>query len=288
MSDEGPPDDIMLAGEYFIAMQGMAMIRNVITDTPRARKRMAEVRHIVEHFGEFPQTLEFPVREYDVDGGYTHWAPSYDGPNPAIAREEPFVAAFLAGIPPGHALDAACGTGRHAATLASLGHKVIGVDATEAMLAVARTKVPSADFRTGRLEALPVDGASIDVLTCALALTHVDSLAPVIGEFARVLRPGGTAILTDIHPFMASTSSVAAFPAADGKRGVPFVLNRVHQVSEYVQAFVASGLTIAECIEPPVTEEMLPLFPAFAVYPDAVRDAFLDLPYLLIWRLVRA
>ena len=102
------------------------------------------------------------------------------------------------------------------------------------MLDLARAKVPGADFRIGTLEALPVEDASVDLVTCALALTHVPALRPVVGEFARVLRPGGRAILSDVHPFMAMTGGVAAFPAPDGARGVPYVENIVHQASEYV------------------------------------------------------
>jgi ubiquinone/menaquinone biosynthesis C-methylase UbiE len=280
-------DEVLLAGEYFLAVEGLAMMRSVITKPSQARPRVDEIRSIIERFDEFPQSLEFPVKEFDVEGGYSRWAASYDGPNPAIAREEPIVHAMLETLPRGVALDAACGTGRHAAKLAALGHTVIGVDATEAMLALARPKVPGADFRVGRLEALPVDDASVDAITCSLALTHVPDLRPVMREFARVLRPGGQAILSDIHPFMAGTGAVAAFPTADGERGVPYVVNIVHQLSEYVRAFTEAGLTIAECLEPEVNEEMLSAFPSFAALPEATRAAWIGLPYLLISRVFR-
>ena len=279
--------EILRAGEYFIAVQGLAMIRYMITDTPMARERMNDVRRIIDLFNEFPQSLEFPVTEYTVEDGYTRWAPRYDQANPAIEREDPLVREWLASIPQGIALDAACGTGRHAATLTDLGHAVIGVDATEAMLAIARAKVPSADFRLGQLEALPVDDASVDLVTCSLSLTHVERLEPVVQEFARVLRPGGRAIISDIHPFMAMTSGVAAFPTEDGSLGIPFVMNRTHHVSEYIQAFLGAGLLITACLEPAVTEEMLPRFPTYPAYPDATRQAFFDMPYLLIWQLAR-
>ena len=105
-------------------------------------------------------------------------------------------------------------------------------------------------------------------------------------EFARVLRPGGRAVLSDMHPFVAMTSGVAAFNP-DGKRGVRYVRNIVHGTSEYVQAFVAAGLRIVQCVEPPVTEAQLPVFPTWQTYPEATRDAFLDMPYLLIWQLER-
>ncbi len=277
------------AGEYFLGVEGLAIVRSILTDPRRAHVRVEEARGIVAKFEEFPQTLEYSVTEYDVEAGYTRWAPSYDGPNPAIEIETPIVRGMVEALPAGDALDAACGTGRHASMLAGLGWQVIGVDTTDAMMAIARQKAPSADFRRGRLEALPVDEGSIDLVTCALALTHVERLEPVITEFARVLRPGGQAILSDIHPVMAMTSSVAAFQEADGaKRAVPFVLNRPHQISEYVQAFLSAGLTIEACIEPEVDDSMLSRFPTYLALPEATREAFEGFPYLLIWRIKKS
>jgi SAM-dependent methyltransferase len=157
---------VLKVGEYFMAVEGLAMMRHIITDPERGRARGEDMRRIVENFDAFPQNLDLPVTEHDVESGYTKWAPKYDGPgNMAIEYEEPVVRALMNELPAGDALDAACGTGRHAAMLAQLGHRVVGVDATEAMLAVARTKVPEADFRRGALEALPVDDASVDLVT---------------------------------------------------------------------------------------------------------------------------
>ena len=175
----------LLAGEYFLAVEGLAMIRTCLTDPAATAPRVEELRGIVERLDEFPYSLAIPMTEHDVDDGYTRWAPTYDGPNPAIEAEEPIVHAMLDDAPRGTALDAACGTGRHAATLVERGYRVIGVDATEAMLAIAREKVGAAEFRPGRLEQLPVDDASVDVVTCALAL-----LEPGVAV-ARRTTPGG-------------------------------------------------------------------------------------------------
>jgi ubiquinone/menaquinone biosynthesis C-methylase UbiE len=193
----------------------------------------------------------------------------------------------LSGIPPGDALDAACGTGRHALLLAELGQRVTGVDATEAMLAVAREKMPAADLRLGQLDALPIDDASIDVLTCALALEHVRDIRPVFREFARVLRPGGRAVVSDMHPVWRLTGGVAAFPAETGSIGVPYVAGFTHQISEYAQAFLAAGFTLRACVEPLVDEATLAVFPSYRAHPDATRQAFLGLPMVVIWDLAR-
>ena len=81
--------------------------------------------------------------ERSVQHGYADWSKTYDRPgNPLIHLEETVLLPLLAGLPPGRALDAACGTGRVSARLAAAGHDVLGVDATPAMLERARAKVP--------------------------------------------------------------------------------------------------------------------------------------------------
>src|SRR3954447_13579267 len=187
--------DTVIAGHHFLGVEGLALIRFGLLDPAAVIPRVEEVIRIVETMDEFPNTLVVPMVRHEVEEGYTKWSRSYDGPNPAIEGEEVIVHPILESLATGDALDAACGTGRHAAKLHALGHRVIGVDTTRAMLDVAKAKVPDGDFREGRLEALPVDDASVDVITCSLALTHVPSLAPVMREFARVLRPGGTIVL---------------------------------------------------------------------------------------------
>jgi ubiquinone/menaquinone biosynthesis C-methylase UbiE len=278
----------LFAGHYLLAIQGLALIRNLI-DSGAAAPRMDEIRDIAARLDEFPFSMEIPLFEYDTDDGYTRWAPVYDGPNPAIEGEQPVVHGILETLPAGVALDAACGTGRHAAKLAALGHQVIGVDANEAMLELAAAKIPEADLRRGQLESLPVDDESVDLVTCALALTHVPDLDPVIREFGRVLRPGGTAVLSDMHPFVVmSGGSLAGFSSGDLTAGIPFVRNLTHQISDYLRAFKAAGLSIVDCIEPLFGEVQLRALPAYGLYPDASRQAFEGHPYLLIWRLARS
>ena len=281
--------DQFVAGQYFLAVAGMAAMRRILSRPSEGGPRIDEMKQIVAGFEEFPNDILIEVVEHDVDSGYELWAPIYDGPNPAIAAEEPVVHEMLAAVPRGHALDAACGTGRHAGHLASLGFETVGVDATAAMLAVARSAHPAVEFREGRLEALPVDDGSVDVVTAALAVCHAPDLGPVFDEFARVLRPGGTLVLSDPHPSTVLLGGVAGFrhPNADPTQGftMPFVPNLHHPLHTYVNAAIAAGLEIVECREPTITEEGLEANPAFAVLPDAVRQAFGGLPFVVVWRM---
>jgi arsenite methyltransferase len=81
--------------------------------------------------------------------------------------------------------------------------RVIGVDMTPAMVEKARATAASlglahVEFRAGRLEALPVDDASIDAVTSNCVINLVPDKRVVFAEAARVLRSGGRLVISDI------------------------------------------------------------------------------------------
>ncbi len=280
----------MTVAEYVLAVEGLAMARHILTRPDVMAERAREVAAIVAAQNTDLLASRISVASYDVQDGYTLWAPRYDTmSNAVIDAEAPIVDQLVRPLPPGVALDAACGTGRHAALLEGLGWQVIGVDATTAMLDLARAKVPGGTFYEGRLEALPVADESVDLVVCALALTHVEELAPVFTEFARVLRPGGHLVTTDLHPFVTETGLMAGFPTEDRDlagavpASVHFVPNLTHHAGDYVRAIVDAGLTVSGCVEPQLPTEELTMFPTWSTLPDATRQAYAGLPFLLVW-----
>jgi ubiquinone/menaquinone biosynthesis C-methylase UbiE len=93
--------------------------------------------------------------------------------------------------------DVGCGPGRVAAFMAERGLDVVGVDVSQAMLAVARTAHPHIEFEEGQLDALPIDTGVLAGAVCwySIIYTPPDRLVEAFGEMRRVLMPGGYLLL---------------------------------------------------------------------------------------------
>lgn len=111
-------------------------------------------------------------------------------------------AALLAMLPAEWTVaDLGCGTGQSTAALAPFVRRVIGVDQSTAMLKAAKKRtsgLENVELRQGSLEALPLEDGSADAALLLLALTYVSEPSRALAEMARVLRPGGRAVVVDL------------------------------------------------------------------------------------------
>jgi ArsR family transcriptional regulator len=99
--------------------------------------------------------------------------------------------------------DLGCGTGQVAAALAPFVKDVIAVDRSADMLQAAHRRlrdVANVDVRRGELEALPIQDGALDAATLLLVLHHLPDPAEALAEAARVLRPGGRLLISDMLP----------------------------------------------------------------------------------------
>jgi ubiquinone/menaquinone biosynthesis C-methylase UbiE len=237
---------------YLLGLEGIALLDAWAGDYDRAftEARLAEIRRLLDDEqlrdrGVLVEQVSAATVYEQVSAGY-----DADAGGGLFATDEPVVAEYIAGREPGVALDAACGTGRFAEFLARRGHRVIGIDGSPDMLAHARRRVPEAEFHVGELDRLPLPDGCVDVIVCALALDHVPHLDPVLAEFARVLRPGGDLVISDIHHELVTRGSAMT---ARGPAGEPRIAPSYrHQLGEYLRAALSHGLQVKRCEEPRV------------------------------------
>jgi ubiquinone/menaquinone biosynthesis C-methylase UbiE len=168
--------------------------------------------------------------------------------------EEAHVDQLLTGVAYTSVLDVGTGTGRYALKLARSGARVTAIDQSPQMLAqarqAARSEGLSIDFRQVALEdGLPFAADHFALLTCALMLCHIPDLVPTMREFARVLQPGGTLLITDFHPGSVHYGWRTAFRQA----GVRYVLpNMTHTRETYLQALAACELRLVTSLDLPM------------------------------------
>lgn len=237
-------------GELAISTAGVALRRATFTGSDQDAKAAIElIARAMAGLSNSPWSNGYELVEADASPGYGLIAGAYDrAGGPDIDAEQPAVWELFEGLSAGRAVDVACGTGRHLARLAELGHHVVGVDQSPEMLETARQRMPHARLCLGTMGRLPVRSASSDLTVCSLALEHEADPEPAVAELARVTRVGGRVLISDVHPFAILLDHQAQFESASGGR----VLIRAypHFHGRLLELFGRNGFVVEQCIEP--------------------------------------
>jgi ubiquinone/menaquinone biosynthesis C-methylase UbiE len=139
-----------------------------------------------------------------VRESFTRQAGIFTGDNSPFARR---FASPLAWIEPLDetmiVLDVACGAAHASEQAAPLVHQVVGIDITPALLAVGAERLAAAGIRNvilqqGDANALPFVDASFDIVVCRSSVHHFANPEVVLAEMARVCRPGGRVVISDM------------------------------------------------------------------------------------------
>jgi ArsR family transcriptional regulator len=123
---------------------------------------------------------------------------------PARAVEDALLR-LAPGVSHGRLLDIGTGTGRVLELLAPHFRQALGIDASKAMLALARSRLAHSGLthcavRQADMYRLPLGDASFDTAVLQMVLHYAEDPAGAVAEAARVLTPGGRLIVIDLGP----------------------------------------------------------------------------------------
>jgi SAM-dependent methyltransferase len=132
--------------------------------------------------------------------GHRMWAASYQtAPNPLLALESRLLPGILGPVSCRRVVDVACGTGRWTTRLAEWGADVAGIDFCAEMLDHAPRNVRTR-LLLGDAGCLPIRPGIADLTICSFAAAYFPDLQRAVLEMARIAKPRGRVIITDLHP----------------------------------------------------------------------------------------
>lgn len=155
------------------------------------------------------QSSTVSERRRAIQDAYDELAETYDDRRSDDPDGGGLLSAVTGRLPDGaRILDAGCGQGAPVAASLAGAFVVTGVDLSRGQLRLARENAPGTDLVQGDPTALPLATGVFDAVCAYFSVIHdpADEQGDVIAEFARVLRPGGLALLTVGHePWVGST-----------------------------------------------------------------------------------
>lgn len=146
-------------------------------------------------------------------------------------------------------LEIGCGTGKNTEFLQTKAKKLTGADFSEEMLGKAKEKIAAENVEFKQLdlrENWDFAKDSYDLITCSLALEHIENIDFVFAEARKVLRKGGRFYFGELHPFKQYAGTKARFETGAGVFELECF---IHHVSDYFSAAKKSGFEVIELKE---------------------------------------
>ena len=180
-------------------------------------------------------------------------------------------------------LDVGCGEGRFCRMLTKRGARTLGIDPTESLVEVARHRDPDGTYMIAKGEELPLDAASFDLVVSYVALVDIPGYSQAIAEMARVLRPGGRMVVSNLQAFCTSAMKGFQRDKEGNKLHLPVdnyvkerservawrgieIVNYHRPLGSYMREFLSAGLKLAAFEEPLPSAEAIEVEPRLEEY----------------------
>jgi malonyl-CoA O-methyltransferase len=170
--------------------------------------------------------------------GYNRWSTFYDQyPNPTVAIDEISFPRLWQHVRGMDVLEIGCGTGRHTQKLVGAGNRVLAVDLSPGMLAIAKEKLRGqpVEFIEGDfLTRDSIDNQQYDVAISSLVIEHISELDRFFEKVVEALKEHGEFFLSEIHPLRASKGILAHF--RDNHSGIEIQLDSHPHAQESIES----------------------------------------------------
>jgi len=141
-----------------------------------------------------------PSKLFMSKEGYDKYASLYDGKLAFLDTfEQGMMGKIIGDVSEKKVLDVGCGTGRLIRKLVDKGAIVTGADISPEMLKIAKKKFDKVEFIEGDIEHLPFEDESFDMVIATFVIVHLKDLRKAFDEVYRVLKPGGSFIVTNVN-----------------------------------------------------------------------------------------
>ncbi|GHO97140.1 methyltransferase [Reticulibacter mediterranei] len=205
----------------------------------------------------------------DIAEWYDQWIGTHS------MSEDPFfpaVEALIGEVKGTHICDLACGQGRVARHLAEQGARVVGIDLSAKLLAIARhqeeTNPRGIEYVQANVQNLDHQVVGLfDGVVCFMALMDIPELTPTLHSVARILQPGGWFVFALLHPCFHTSRSgeietpegavrtigryfVEGYWRSDTRPGPPGKIGAYHRtLSTYINTLTDAGLQLVRLSE---------------------------------------
>jgi ubiquinone/menaquinone biosynthesis C-methylase UbiE len=173
---------------------------------------------------------------------YNAWSESYDSVKNNTRDVEGFaLREMLSAKTFDNVLEIGCGTGKNTLWLLTKAKNVVGADFSDEMLAQAKAKIKADNvefIQTDVRKTWNFDNEQFDLITCSLALEHIENIDFVFNQANAKLKKNGLFYIGELHPFKQYAGTKARFETENGQ----FVLECfTHHLSDYFAAANKNG-----------------------------------------------
>ena len=177
--------------------------------------------------------------------------------------EIPGVKRILKDIKRKKILDIGCASGTHSEILHKKGAIVTGMDISKEMIDLAKSRLPTLNFKVGNMNHLPFKNNSFDILFYGLCIHYEKNLNSVFKEAHRVLKKSGRLIISTHNPYYTGYKKIKINNRTyrimdnyfDDKKRIMELLNvkltiYPKTISELFNPIIKNGFKLTEILEP--------------------------------------